>query len=49
MAGQEEEELAEAVWFEREEIPEGPNKISLTHEMIEQFRSQNKSETSITI
>ncbi len=45
----EEEELAEAVWFEREEIPEGPNKISLTHEMIEQFRSQNKSETSITI
>lgn len=35
-----EEELSEAVWFHRNEIPEGHAKISLTNEMIEVFRKQ---------
>ncbi|MBE5962744.1 MAG: NAD(+) diphosphatase [Lachnospiraceae bacterium] len=44
----EEEELAEAVWFEREDIPHNPSKISLTNEMIEQFR-KNEIKESIRI
>lgn len=32
------EELSEAVWFERENIPESKSEISLTNEMIEVFR-----------
>ena len=35
-----EEELSEAVWFHRNEIPENPTKLSLTNEMIEVFRTQ---------
>lgn len=35
----EEEELSEAVWFRREELPYNPSKISLTNEMIEYFRN----------
>lgn len=34
-----EEELSEAVWFSREDIPVNPAKISLTNEMIEYFRN----------
>lgn len=34
-----EEELTEAVWFQRDEIPLNESKISLTNEMIELFRS----------
>jgi NAD+ diphosphatase len=33
-----EEELSEAVWFKREDIPENNSHISLTNEMIERFR-----------
>lgn len=33
-----ENELSEAVWFERDEIPEYDSFISLTNEMIERFR-----------
>lgn len=32
-------ELAEAVWFRREDIPDSPGNISLTQEMIELFRT----------
>ena len=35
-----EEELAEARWFSRDAIPDGYSQISLTGEMIEQFRSR---------
>lgn len=35
-----ESELSEAVWFERENIPENNSLISLTNEMIEVFRNQ---------
>lgn len=34
-----EEELCEAAWFEREDIPVNDSKISLTNEMIEYFRN----------
>ena len=34
-----ENELSEAVWFERNEIPEYDSLISLTNEMIEYFRT----------
>lgn len=34
-----EEELTEAVWFKRDEIPPNESKISLTNEMIELFRN----------
>ena len=35
-----EDELSEAVWFSRDELPDGGGSdISLTHEMIERFRS----------
>ncbi len=34
-----EEELTEAIWFKRDEIPVNESKISLTNEMIELFRS----------
>lgn len=34
----EEDELAEAVWVKREEVPERKNDISLTAEMMERFR-----------
>ena len=33
-----EDELAEAGWFHRSEIPEDQSRISLTGEMMEQFR-----------
>ena len=33
-----EDELGEGTWFEREELPVGGSSISLTREMIEQFR-----------
>lgn len=33
-----EDELAEATWYDRSELPEGGSSISLTHEMIERFR-----------
>lgn len=35
----EEEELSFAQWFEREEIPEGTDEISLTNEMIRSFKN----------
>ena len=35
-----EKELAEAIWFQREEIPVNPQKISLTNEMVEAFRNK---------
>lgn len=35
----EEEELSFAQWFEREEIPEGKDEISLTNEMIRSFKN----------
>lgn len=35
----EEEELSEAEWFSREELPYNPSQISLTNEMIEYFRN----------
>lgn len=35
-----EEELAEARWFSRDAIPDGYSQISLTGEMIEQFRGR---------
>ena len=34
-----EEELALAEWFEREEIPAGPQRDSLTNEMIMKFKN----------
>lgn len=34
-----EDELSEASWFDREELPDGGSSISLTHEMIEAFRN----------
>ena len=34
-----EEELSEAIWFDREDIPINDSKISLTNEMIEAFRN----------
>ena len=34
-----EDELSEATWFDREELPDGGSSISLTHEMIEAFRN----------
>ncbi len=34
-----EEELSEAVWFDREDIPKNEHNISLTSEMIEVFRN----------
>ena len=34
-----ESELAEAGWFHRDELPTDHSEISLTGEMIEQFRS----------
>lgn len=34
-------ELSEAIWFEREHIPENKSEISLTNEMIEKFRKGN--------
>jgi len=34
-----EEELAEATWFSRGEIPEGSSTIGLTYNMIEDFRN----------
>lgn len=36
----EEEELGEATWFHRDELPEGGSKSSLTGEMIEVFRAK---------
>ncbi len=36
----EEDELAEAAWFERAELPEDHSHISLTGEMIEMFRQE---------
>lgn len=36
-----ENELSEARWFHRDEIPESDSDISLTSEMIEAFRSKN--------
>lgn len=40
-----EEELSEALWFEREEIPVNNSSISLTNEMIEVFRQGKESMT----
>lgn len=37
-----EEELAVAEWFEREEIPINPNNVSLTNEMIIRFKNGSK-------
>lgn len=37
-----EEELSEAVWLTREEIPESSSDISLTNEMIEKFRTNKE-------
>ncbi len=37
-----EDELSEAIWFHRNEIPQDYSAISLTGEMIEQFRTQQK-------
>lgn len=37
-----EEELTEAVWFKRDEIPPNESKISLTNEMIELFRNSKE-------
>ena len=37
-----EKELSEAVWFERENIPVNNSSISLTNEMIEKFRRNEK-------
>ena len=34
-----ENELAEALWFKRSEIPVNNSAISLTNEMIEKFRN----------
>lgn len=36
-----EEELCEASWFERKDIPVNPSTISLTNEMIENFRQNS--------
>mgnify|MGYP001778839777 CR=1 FL=1 len=33
-----EDELSEATWYDRSDLPEGGSSISLTHEMIERFR-----------
>lgn len=37
-----ESELSEATWFKREDIPVNHQTLSLTNEMIELFRNQNK-------
>jgi NAD+ diphosphatase len=39
-----EEELTEATWFKREDIPVNPTKISLTNEMIELFKNQRNKD-----
>lgn len=41
-----EEELSEALWFHREEIPRDYSAISLTGEMIERFRIDRKDDFS---
>jgi NAD+ diphosphatase len=35
------DELSEAVWLKREDIPESSLEISLTNEMIEKFRTKS--------
>ncbi|MDE7435073.1 MAG: NAD(+) diphosphatase [Lachnospiraceae bacterium] len=44
----EEEELCEATWFRRDEIPVHPSTISLTNEMIEYFRTASPNDSMDT-